>query len=254
MIASYDTQTEADEFVELERQRLDELMTSAVTQEDINELQGRRGFDLAKAQYEHLKTIFTDGSAPTKMFYQSCYNEMFGVNGFKKDYSLALVAILSLCFAVSPLIAYDNRCKMGYLLYATKAGKKTYLEHNIFVSVTIAVLTSLFVYIPYFLQMLKLYGYDGISETIWCIEAYKGMLDIPIWGYIILLLLYRMAVLSILSGIVLWISSKCQSTTAAAIISMAAFALPVVVYLAGADFIETILIPLSGNREVLRII
>lgn len=254
LIASYDTQTEADEFVELERQRLDELMTSAVTQEDINELQGRRGFDLAKAQYEHLKTIFTDGSAPTKMFYQSCYNEMFGVNGFKKDYSLALVAILSLCFAVSPLIAYDNRCKMGYLLYATKAGKKTYLEHNIFVSVTIAVLTSLFVYIPYFLQMLKLYGYDGISETIRCIEAYKGMLDIPIWGYIILLLLYRMAVLSILSGIVLWISSKCQSTTAAAIISMAAFALPVVVYLAGADFIETILIPLSGNREVLRII
>lgn len=167
---------------------------------------------------------------------------------------MALVAILSVCLAISPLIAYDNRCKMGYLLYATKAGKKLYLKHNTFVSITVAVTTSLIVYIPYFLQMLKIYGFDGIGETIKCLEAYKGMPDIPIWGYIILLLLYRMAVLSVLSGIVLWISSKCQSTTAAAIISLAVFALPVAVYLAGADFIETILIPLSGNREVLRII
>lgn len=253
-IGSYETELDADEFIAFEDQRLTDLQTSAVTQEDINELQGRRGFELAKAQYEHLKTIFTDGSAPAKMFYQSGYHEMFGVNGFKKDYSLALVAILSICLAVSPLIAYDNRCKMGYLLYATKAGKKTYLKHNIFVSVTVAVLTSLFVYISYFLQMLKLYGYDGISETIKCLEVYQEMLNIPIWGYIVLLLLYRTAVLSILSGIVLWISSKCQSTTAAAIISMAVFAFPIVVYLAGADFIETILIPLSGNREVLRII
>ena len=65
---------------------------------------------------------------------------------------------------LSPLIAYDNRCRIGYVIYTTRAGKKTYLKHNCIIAIICAILASVFTYIPYFAQILSAYGTAGLAR------------------------------------------------------------------------------------------
>ena len=49
----------------------------------------------------------------------------------------------------------------------------------------------------------------------------------------------------------MFISARCNNVSAVLLISMAVFALPVTVYLAGAKFVLPLCMPFSVNREII---
>ena len=247
------TDEEADEFVASEDQRfadlLQSIMNGTATTEQSDEYKATySGFEKARDQYEYIRGI---GYGAKDMYYQTGYENIFGISDPANDYSLGLIAIVALCLMLSPLISYDNRCRIGYVVYTTKAGKKTYLRHNCIIAVIAAALASVFTYIPYFVQMFSAFGTAGMGSSIRCIEEFTGFIDIPVAGYLALLFILRTVVLMLFALLLLFISSKCQSPTTAIVVTLAIFCLPIVIYLAGADPIQYFCVPVSVNREIL---
>ena len=211
----------------------------------------RQGFEKLLNQY-NAAVKASDGRQLSKfMYYTTGWEELFGVNGFKSDYKLGLVAILGICVVISPLMAYDNRARIGFLLYTTKAGKRTYFRHGAIVAAIFTLLTCLAVYIPHYIEMILTYGAQGLLEPVSAIAGYSKFGRISVLGYLIILTLFRIVSLTIFAELVLFISHKSKSPTTATIITLAAFALPIVIYLAGADFMQWLCWRVSGNREMI---
>ena len=253
-IYGLETDDEVHEYIQSETERFEALSNALMQGANVgDELRAKEGFNLVVSQYNSAKEIAKPGELSNLMYYQTGFKDMFGVslNGYGYDYVLGLIATLAICFAVAPIIAYDNRARIGYLLYTTKSGKKAYLKHAQVSSALFAVATSFATYIPYYFQMLDAYGVQGLNDSIRAITEYAGFASISNLGYMAILLTYRTIILIILSQLVLLISSKCKSQTTSIIICLAVFALPIIVYIAGAEFVQYISLPLSGNREVL---
>lgn len=249
-----ETDEEVREYIKGETERFEALNNALMQGANVgDELRAEEGFDLAVSQYNGAEEIAASGELSSLMYYQTGIKDMFGVsrNGYKHDYVLGLIATLSICFAVSPIIAYDNRARIGYLLYTTKSGKRAYLKHARISSALFAVAASLATYIPYYIQMLDAYGTQGLGDSIRAIAEYVSFANVSNLGYMVILLAYRTVILIILGQLVLLISSKCKSQTTSIIICLAVFALPIIVYIAGADIAQYISLPLSGNREVM---
>lgn len=206
------------------------------------------------SQYQRASNVANGKNLQHYMYYTTPFDEMFGVNDFKSDYRLGLVAILAICFAISPLIAYDNRARIGFLLYTTKEGKRTYLAHNATISAIFATVLALGIYVPHYVHTLMIYGSQGLFEPVAAISGFGKLGGMTVLGYMILLTVYRIISLILFAETVLLISYKSKSPTTATITNLAAFALPIVIYLAGAEFIAWVCWAVSGNREILRLI
>ena len=131
------TERQADEFAEAEKRRFEELHERVLTA-DFNEsmkiydeLNAESGFERAYKQQRYISALDSDNKA---MFYQTGWRRLFGADGYAEDMRLTLFAALGICFGISPLIAYDNRRRLGYLLYTNLHGKREYFRRNIAVS------------------------------------------------------------------------------------------------------------------------
>jgi hypothetical protein len=245
--------SEAQSYIATEQDKFDTLMNMMLSPETTageliqisRELNPKNAFDKAKDQYNYIAALNSDNKA---MFYLSGWNELFGVNGNQADMQLALIAVAALCLMILPVLAYDRKCRLGFLLYATKAGKKTYFKHTMLAAALLGILTSLIVYVPYFYSVISTYGTIGYDKSIRCLQEYGQFLDIPIWGYLILLLAVRTGIILLLSAVLVWISSLSNSPSAAILIGFALFALPILIYLAGYDFALPFCVPLSVNH------
>ncbi|MCM1061550.1 MAG: hypothetical protein NC452_14875 [Eubacterium sp.] len=245
----------ADEFVYSENERFEQLEAALFSPESgenavyaSDELKAKNGFIKAKQQYEYLKNLNSNNKA---MFYQTGWKEIFGVNGYKKDMNLALIGVAALCLTVTAAAAYDNKCRIGFILFCTKFGRKKYAVHNFLTSAIAAALTAFAVYVPYFVSVLSAYETDGIEFSVRCISEYERFWDVPIWGYLIFLFLARIFTLLLVSAIMMFISARSKSPSAAMLVSAVIFALPIMLYTAGLEAIIGFCAPLSVNREVI---
>ncbi len=212
----------------------------------------RQGFEKLLGQYERaLKISRTD--VQDMMYYTTGWEEIFGItpSGIKRDYSLGLIAILSVCAGVVPIVAYDNRARLGYLLYTTKSGKSKYYLHAVLSSLIYAFIITLAVYVPAYITVLSRYGAPGLTETARVISGYGNLPSASCLEYLIILTVIRYFSLSAFSCLMLFISSRSKSPAAATVMTVCAFAAPIVIYLAGANFMQWLCWPISGNREVL---
>jgi len=253
-IAAFD-ENAAEEFVYSENEKFEQLEAAFFsTESGVNissasdELKAKNGFTKAKQQYEYLKNLQSDNKA---MFYQTGWKKFFGVNGYKKDMQLALMAAAALCLTVTAAAAYDNKCRIGAILFCTKFGRKKYAVHNFLTSAIAAALTAFAVYVPYFVSVLSAYGIDGIEFSVRCIYEYEHFADIPIWGYLAFLFSARIFILLLVSAIMTFISARSKSPSAAMLISAVIFVLPIMLYTAGLEAIIGFCAPLSVNREVI---
>lgn len=211
-----------------------------------------QGFEKLLNQYNIAMEVSNGKQLHKYMYYTTGWEELFGVNGFKSDYKLGLVAILGICLAISPLIAYDNRARIGFLLYTTKSGKRTYFEHSAIVTAIFTLMISLAVYIPHYVEIILTYGSQGIFEPVSAISSYAKLGGLSVLEYLIALTIYRIISLTTFAELTLFISHKSKSPTTATIITLAVFCLPIVIYLAGANFMQWLCWPVSGNREMIR--
>ncbi len=211
----------------------------------------RQGFMKLVNQFNTAVKVSGGKQLSKFMYYTTGWEELFGVNGFKTDYRLGLVVMLGICVSISPLIAYDNRARIGFLLYTTKAGKRAYFEHNAMIAAIFTLLICLAVYVPHYVEMILTYGSQGLLEPVSAITGYAKFGSLPVLGYLTLLTVCRIISLTVFAELVLFISYKSKSPTTATIITLAAFALPIVIYLAGADFMQWLCWRVSGNREMI---
>lgn len=248
------TERQAEKFAETEKRRFEELHKRALTA-DFNEqmkiydeLNAESGFDRAYEQQCYIAALDNENKA---MFYQTGWRRLFAADGYAEDMRQTLFAALGICFAVSPLIAYDNRRRLGYLLYTNLHGKREYFRRNIAVSAVASTLISIAVNAPHIIGILSLYKTEGAEFSIRCIPEFEGFFDIPIAAYIVLLCILRTLSLILCGWIILFISSKCQNVSAALLVSLAIFLLPVMLYLASAEFVLPLCMPFSVNREII---
>lgn len=248
------TEQQAVEFAETEKRRFEELHERLLTA-DFNEqmkiydeLNAENGFERAYEQQRYISALDSDNKA---MFYQTGWRRLFGADGYAEDMRLTLFAALGICFTISPLIAYDNRRKLGYLLYTNLHGKREYIRCNITASAIASALISIAVNAPHIIGILSLYKTDGAEFSIRCIPEFERFVDIPITAYIVLLCVLRTISPVICGWIILFISSKCNNVSAALLINIAIFALPVFLYLAGAEFVLPLCMPVSVNHEII---
>ncbi|MBD5128509.1 MAG: hypothetical protein HDT43_01070 [Ruminococcaceae bacterium] len=248
------TEQQADEFAETEKRRFEELHERILTadlaemQEIHDELSAEDGFKRAYEQQRYISALDSNNKA---MFYQTGWRRLFGADGYAEDMQLTLFAALGICFGISPLIAYDNRRRLGYLLYTNPHGKRGYFRRNTAVSAIASALISIAVNVPRITGILSLYKTDGAEFSIRCIPEFERFFDIPIAAYIALLCVLRTLSLILCGWVILFISSKCNNVSAALLISMAVFALPVMLYLAGAEFVLPVCMPFSVDREII---
>lgn len=252
------SEEQAKQYIEEESSRFEELYRSMTTvsgdnsattlQRIYEELQAEQGFRKAAEQQEYIKALDSSNKA---IFYETGWRRLFGAEGYTEDMTLALLAALGISFAVSPLISYDNRRRLGFLLYTNKYGREKYFGQSLALTAIISFLISAVINIPRFIGILSLYKTEGASYSIRCISEFEGFLDISIAAYVLLLFLLRTISLILCGIIVLYISSKCKSTYTALLISMAVFALPIMIYLAGAEFVLPLCMPFGVNREII---
>lgn len=249
------TERQADEFAEAEKRRFEELHERVLTA-DFNEsmkiydeLNAESGFERAYKQQRYISALDSDNKA---MFYQTGWRRLFGADGYAEDMRLTLFAALGICFGISPLIAYDNRRRLGYLLYTNLHGKREYFRRNIAVSAIASILISAVINAPHIIGILSLYRTEGMDFSIRCIPEFERFFDIPIATYIAVLCVLRTVSLILCGWMILFISAKCKNVSAVLLISMAIFALPVMLYLAGAEFVLPLCMPFSVNWEIIQ--
>lgn len=245
---------EVYEYITNEYKALQKAMMTPSNQFGGNDLSAKlSGLQKLISQYQRAYDAADGRNLQHYMYYTTPFDEMFGVNGLKSDYKLGLIAILAICLAISPLIAYDNRARIGFLLYTTKEGKRTYLKHNAIIAALFAAFLALAIYVPHYVHTLMVYGSQGLFEPVTAISGFGKLSGLSVLDYMILLTVYRVVSLIVFAEVVLLISYKSKSPTTATITTLAAFALPIVIYLAGAEFIVWVCWRVSGNREMIKI-
>lgn len=248
------TEQQADAFAEAEKQRFEELH-ERLWDADIGEMQAIQkelmaegGFERAYEQQQYISALDSKNKA---MFYQTGWRRLFAADGYAEDMQLTLFAALGICFAISPLIAYDNRRRLGFLLYTNVHGKREYFRRCTAVSALTSTLISVSVNAPHIIGILSLYKTEGAEHSIRCIPAFERFFDIPITAYIAQLCVMRTIVLILCGWVIVFISARCNNVSAVLLISLAVFALPVTVYLAGARFVLPLCMPFSVNYEII---
>lgn len=248
------TEQQSGEFAEAEKRRFEELHERiptadfSETMKIYNELIAENGFNRAYKQWLYIDALDSENKM---MFYQTGWRRIFGADGYAEDMRLTLFAALGICFAISPLIAYDNSRRLGYLLYTNRNGKSKYFLHNTAVAAMTSSLISAAINAPHIIGILSLYKTNGIEFSMRCIPEFEHFWDISITAYIAVLFILRTVVLILSGWIVLFISRRCKNVSAAFLVSLAVFALPIMLYLAGAEFVLPICMSFSVNRNII---
>ncbi len=194
------------------------------------------GFNLIKNRIDEIKDI--DG---VQIFYDTGYRRMFGITDDDDDMKYAFVAVLLCIFLISPLAANDKRYRMSSIINSTSSGRNRYIIRNITVASAYGLFAALLWIIPYIITIFQYYGSDGLKATIRSIAFFKYfIIDMTVLQYLIFISLLRIIFSVFLSLIMLWVSMKCNSAASAILINFAVFALPVLIYLLGAEFIINI--------------
>lgn len=239
---------EAENFIADESRRFDDLNTkaselmqtsngfSAELKEIQKQLAPSLGFYLLKERFETVKNIEN-----TQIFYDTGYKRMFGVNGYDDDMKYTLLAVMLCIFLISPIISNDNKYRMMSVINATSSGNKSYIQRNIAVSVIYGIISAILWLVPYTVTVSQYYGFSGLNSSIRSIIDFADFpINITVLQYLMMIYLLRTLALIICSLIMLWISSKCRNITTAVLINFAVFALPVVIYLLGAEIMVNI--------------
>lgn len=216
--------------------RIEELSQTNPFSSELNQLQKdvapQIGFIPFSERVSQIKDI--DGA---QVFYDTGYKRAFGMAGYDDDMKYALVMVLMCIFLVSPMIANDNRHKMSFVINATASGKRSYIRRNILLASGYGILASLLWIIPYAVSINTYYGSGGLDASLRSITDFIDIpVDLTVGQYILLICILRIIFCAAAALVMLWISSRCRNSTSAILINFAVFALPIIIYLLGAEF------------------
>ena len=214
-------------FTGIEKKALSGNMTMSERRDYENEKNRQEAFELFKSRCYNIR----DSKYNTKIFYDTGYKRAFGVTNLHEIQTMTLLVFILCVLIISPMISSDNNLKMTNIIFSTTSGKKAYLKSNSIIAASVCSIASSFTYIPYFCNIIKYYGNQGIQSPIQSITAYSNFpLPLEIWQFA---LLFFVLITSgyILSGqLMLIISYNCKSRYTSVIINTTIFLLPLIIF------------------------
>lgn len=165
-----------------------------------------------------------------EIFYDSGYKRAFGITQKKDQLIITLLVMLICVIVISPIFSFDNNLNITRIINSTTSGKSAYLKRNLAVVLSVSIVSSTLTMIPYFCNVLRKYGTQGLHRPIQSMTKFSGSsLHISVLGYAVLIFFAATLLFLICSLIMLAVSYKCRSRFSAALINAAVFALPVAV-------------------------
>lgn len=145
--------------------------------------------------------------------------------------------VLMCIFLVSPMISGDNRYRMSYVINSTASGKWSYLRRNILISSAYGIFAALLWIIPYAGTINTYYVSGGLGASLRSITDFMDFpMNVTVGQYVLLICVLRVIFCAVAALVMLWVSSRCRNSTSAILINFAIFALPIIIYLLGAEF------------------
>lgn len=139
--------------------------------------------------------------------YEGGYERLMNFSKNKDNNVLMIIGMLLLTFSLCSVFTQDHEIGQKMLLQATLHGRKRIVYNKIFVSMTIVLFSFLIIWGPQFLVYYRLYGLNGIGESIKCIGVGENIGG-PIWLWMLLGYGVRLGIMIAYSGFFLYISNK----------------------------------------------
>lgn len=227
--------SEEQHFIDLETKFNELTNDSNASSKEINEvhkeLAPKGGFDLIKERYDKIKNIKN-----AQLFYDTGYKRIFGKAGYSDDMKYALVTMLMCIFLISPLIANDNKYRMYFVINSTTSGRKKYIRRNVITAAVYGFISAAIWLIGYSVKIYQFYDFSGLNAPIHSITDFINLpINLKVWQYLAVIYVLRIIFVIVSAFIMLFISSKCKNITMAVLINSAVFAMPIIIYLLGAD-------------------
>lgn len=163
------------------------------------------------------------------VFYDSGYVRLFALESPREHLADGVLALLYLTLMLAPLTAGD---RMKRLLFTTKAGKRQYFASYGQYAAIQSIAAALLLTLPRLIRIFQHYGTHGLSAPIQAVCGLGGCaLPITVIGGIVLMIVCRLLFLYLCSGVILAVSNRCHSKSAAVMICTAIFVLPVTIAL-----------------------
>ena len=207
-------------------------------------LMAKPTFERVMERYEYIK------AHPKAQFvYDTGYNRLFGLTANNDTLSaLMLILICVVCF--SALFPLEYKTGALRIIGAAPLGKSVTNKNKVLVSVVTVIPFFAAVYAPDILLVKRFFV--SLNAPIISLPAFSHFPSfVPIWGYIAILYLTRLAVCIALLLAVLAISRSVKSSIPAMLFGLALFIAPVVLYLMGIGFVYPFtLLPLFTANEL----
>lgn len=246
------TQEEANDYVENEDHRYDELFEQLAeegTKQDLyNDLLPYNGWEKAREDYEQICEMWENG-LPIEIVYGVGFLQLMGENQ-NLDLISAIILIIMLIVLLSNVFSGDHETGMHPLLFTTPNGRKKRMQAVLKVSFVYAALVFIMIYLSDFLMIIYKIGMNKFTAPLYSLQLFFGYQgDMKIFQYLLLMYLVRfMAIIVVIHGI-MFFSEVIRHTLGTILICITFFVLPLVLMLLGLDSIMKIsLIPLiRGN-------
>ena len=170
----------------------------------------------------------------TKIFYDTGYRRLFGINNYDDDIFYIMIVMLYCSIIISPLFSFDSANGMNIVIYTTYSGYKSYVRRNKFVSGIYSISAVLIWNVTYISLILNQYGCPEIHTSLKSISEFSNIrYDITIFQYIVLIVFLRIFFVLVCAEVMCFISSKIKSVVISTIINTSFFVIPSLIYILG---------------------
>ncbi len=176
-------------------------------------------FNQFKSEVERAKEL-----GLTTVVYKTGYEKIIGDQARANYLFLNVIASIFLVLSLAPFYAYDNSRGMSKIITPTVNGRMVLLKKKCLIASLISLAITLITTLSYFFAVLKFYGYTQLNANINTIISFP--LSIPIWLYLIGIVVLLALVYAICSIVILFISMHSKRAITAIGLSGLLFILP----------------------------
>lgn len=208
---------------------LDNKMTGQMTMSELNDYQSEQIKKEAFQQFSSRVEAIRNKNG-TEIFYDTGYIRAFGIDESNEKNQLWILMLILCVLTVSPIIAYDKSRGLTAVIYSTSTGKKSYIKRCIGMTAIYSGFASAAVMIPYFANILRKYGTQGVSMPLQSIKYFaESALPLNIWQYALGILLIRLLILFLCNLVMLTVSHNSKSRFTATLINASLFIIPMLI-------------------------
>ncbi len=205
--------------------------------------QKRNSFDKVYQQYQYLLALKKEKGIEAALVNEIASDYVFN-NKFRDILNAISISVLIMLFS-SSIFTLDDGAGMVSLLRCTKKGRFTLYANKHAVAYLTAILFTILIYIPQYINLIKGYNFNSWRAPVQSIRLFEHV-DIPmrVIDFVMFVNFLQLLGVLIVTQIVLWISLVAKRQSVALLIASVVFLCPLFIQLGHFDFIRSF----TGNN------